>query len=277
MLRSRPPRPAFRYVDEWPWPERGIIATPRHTIKRLINAVVDSGWFGLSPLQTHIVICGFGRAGSTLLQLMVETCVSNVRSFGAERLAASAAQYAFRNHTYMVSKAPFDVFWVDEIRAFYASRRADARFVLTVRDPRAALTSVHPVFPTDQPDGYFANPTEWVAYYEHVRYAQQFDDAMTVKYEDLICRPAEVQRRMTEFIGWHVHLSFDQFHTAAPPNFDRNSLNGLRPLDPSRVDAWRQEKHRARIRRVLCEIPKLPEYLIELGYEHDTKWVRDYL
>jgi hypothetical protein len=207
------------------------------------------------------------------MQLQVETCVSDVRAFGTEVPALAAAQSELRNHSYMVTKNPLDVFLTDEIRAFYAVRRADVRFVLTVRDPRSILTSVH----GNRPGDYYVRPCEWPAYYEHVRYAQQFDDVVTVEYEDLICHSAEVQRRLTDLIGWHVHLPFDQFHTAASPQFDSGALNGLRPLDSTRVASWSQEKHRDRICQVLRELPELPEYLIETGYESDTRWVRDYL
>jgi hypothetical protein len=206
---------------------------------------------------------------------MAETCVSDARTFGAEESVAWV-RYQLTNHPFMITKAPWDVFYLDEIRAHYAARRADARFIVTLRDPRAVLTSIHAGVSAG-PDGYFLDPLRWEAYYQHVCYAQQFADVTTVEYQDLVCRPALVQASLTEFIGWHVHLPFDQFHTAVPSGFVTDHLNGLRPLDPTRVDGWRQEQHRARIQRVLRAIPKLPEYLIEMGYESNTRWVREYL
>jgi hypothetical protein len=235
----------------------------------------DSGWFGRRPLQTHVVICGFERSGSTLLQLMVQSCVADIRTFSAE-MSVAWVRDLLTNHPFLITKAPWDVFYLDEIRAQYSTRPAGVRVVLTVRDPRAILTSVHAKI-TGGSDGYFLNLTRWASYYEHVRYAQQFEDVLTVEYEDVVCRPLEVERRLTEFIGWRVHLPFDKFLTAVPPDFVQIHLNGLRPLDPSRLNAWRAEKHRERIRRALREIPKLPEYLIELGYEPDINWVGDYL
>jgi hypothetical protein len=173
----------------------------------------------------------------------------------------------------MITKDPFDVFSLDEIRAFYATRQAKPRFIVTVRDPRAILTSIH----ANRPGGYYVRPCEILAYCEHVRYAQQFDDVLTVEYRDLVLQPAQVERSLTEFIGWHVHSPFDQFHTVASPDFDSGALNGLRPLDPRRLDAWKQDKHRDRIRQILRELPGLPEYLIETGYESDSSWMREYL
>ena len=36
-------------------------------------------------------------------------------------------------------------------------------------------------------------------------------------------------------------------------------------------------RNTARIRQILREVPQLPEYLIEMGYEPDTSWVSEYL
>jgi hypothetical protein len=276
LSRPRPPRPAFA-DDQWWAPRKGITRPINLGMRRLANATVDRGWFGLRPLRTHVVACGFPRSGSTLLQLMIEACVSDVRTFGHEYGALLAAPYALRNHPYMFTKDPDDIFYLDEIREFYATRRAGVRFILTVRDHRAVLTSIQDVNKTKQPGGYFVEPARWVSYYESVRYAQQFDDVLTVEYEDVVRDPAEVQRTLTEFTGWHFHLPFDQFHTAVPAGFFQPALNGVRPLDPSRLDAWKDEKHKDRIRRLLREIPQLPEQLIDMDYEPDTSWVRDYV
>jgi hypothetical protein len=222
-------------------------------------------------------MCGFQRSGSTLLQLMIEACVRDVRLFNTECSAPEAAQYAWRNHPYMFTKTPWDIFFLDDLRSYYATRRADVRFIVTVRDPRNVLTSSIDTGAVNQPDGYWIDPPRWTAYYEHFHYAQQFDDVLTVEYEDTICQPNVVQRRLAEFIGWQYHASFDQFLTAVPDGFDLHNLNGLRPLDRTGLASWRQEKHRNRIRRVLREIPRLPECVIEMGYESDTSWANEYL
>ena len=274
LARCRPPRPNF--IEDPPIPRKRFLSPVRRRIKQLMFTTIDKGWFGLQPLRSHIVICGFPRridvaavAGGDMRVRRPDLCY--------QASALGATRYALRNHPFMITKDPNDVFFLDEIRAFYATHQADVRFILTVRDPRAVLTSVHGIS-TDQPADYYIPTARWPAYYAHVRYAQQFDGVLTLEYRNLICHPAEVQRRLTEFIGWHVHMPFDQFHTAASPDFrDFGALNGLRPLDPTRLDSWRQEKHRDRIRQILQEIPEMPEYLIEMGYESDSRWVRDYL
>jgi hypothetical protein len=268
-------RPDF--LPDLPWPAPNIIVSVRHRVKRLVNGVVDLGWFGFRPLETHVVVCGFPRSGSTLLQLIVESCVSDLRTFGREYEAVVAAPFALRNHPFMLTKDPDDIFYIDQIRSFYAERRAEVRFVITLRDPRGVLTSVQDYNVTNQPGGYFVEPDRWSYYHDHVRNAQRSDDVVTVEYQDLVCRPDEVQKKLVDFLGWHVHTPFERFDSSAPRKFDDRALNGRRPLDKSRVDAWRAEKHRERICRLLREIPDLPQQLIELGYEFDEAWVRDYL
>jgi hypothetical protein len=239
---------------------------------------VDSGWFGLRALRTHAVICGFPRSGSTLLLLMAETCVADAKTFGTESYALDVARRPFRNHPLMITKHPEDTFNVDEIRAFYARRRADVRFILTVRDPRAILTSRRKGYSDRHPDGYYQAPPAWKVYYEAFRYARQFDGVVVVKFEDLVRDPGDVQRRLTDFVGWTVRIPFDQFHAHASPEFRfGDALNGLRPLDSSRIDAWRKPEHREKIRSILRALPEFPEYLIDLGYEADDSWAREYL
>jgi hypothetical protein len=270
---ARPLPPDFE--APWPEPPRGFIKIAGRGIRKFAHRAIDHGWLGVPRLRTHVVIAGFPRSGSTLLQLMIEACVSDARTFGTE-MSAAWVQHHFTSRPLLITKAPWDVFHLDEIRALYATRRAKARFILTTRDPRAVLTSVHATI-VGGPDGYFLKPAHWLTYYEHLHYAQQYDDVVTIEYEDIVCQPSKVQRRLTEFTGWHVHLPFEQYITAVPPDFATVNLNGLRPLDLTRLEAWRREEHRDRIRQILREIPELPEYLIEMGYESDTNWAKDYL
>lgn len=263
-----PPRPAF--VPQFT-PRRSAIGVLRRRLKSLALATIDKGWFGLTPLRTHVVMCGFPRSGSTLLQLILETCVSGIRTFGRELPAMRAALTASRNHAIMLTKDPFDVFRVDEIRNFYASGSPTLRLILTKRDPRAILVSTH----SRRPGGYYLTCEEWRGYYEHFEYARQGEDTTVVKYESLVQQPAAVEEQLREFIGWTMHCPFDRFHEAIPREFDTAALNGVRPLDPGSIHRWQESKHRERLCRVLQELPELPRLLIDMGYEADTRWVGD--
>jgi hypothetical protein len=271
---ERPPKPA-RALGQMPTPSPTLLAPVRKRVKRVVLQAIDRGWFGLIPLQLHVVICGFPRSGTTLLQLMAEAAFPEARVFGKERSGLAAAQNDWPGrHPLVIAKRPDDIFWIDEIRESYATRgtRARPRFIVSVRDPRAVLTSVHGM----NKSIYWVTVDRWRAVYEHYRYARQFDDVVTVEYRDLVERVLHVQQRMTAFIGHAPARRFDEYQSAVPANFDTLALNGVRPLDPSTLDKWRAPKHRERMRELLRDMPELPDRLVEMGYERDASWVEEY-
>jgi hypothetical protein len=265
-----PAKPGFvpiRTSDRSP-----LLGPLRAAAKRQVLAALDRGWFGATPLRTHLVMCGFPRSGTTLLQLMVETAYPSARTFHRERAALAAVQNTWPGrHEMMITKRPDDIFWLDEVREKYRGRRPKPMFVISVRDPRAVLTSVHVKKP-----GYCVPAAKWRATFEHIQYNLQFDDVITVEYRDVIERPQSVQERLAAFIGASPEGRFDEYLARVPDDFDTTALNGVRALDSSRLDRWRAAKHRSRIQALLRELPELPERLIELGYERDTTWTREY-
>ena len=251
-----------------------LMSPIRRSLKRLYFTSVDNGWFGLTPLKTHVVVCGFPRSGSTLLLLMIETCVANIKVYGQERFAMGYhAMNEFRNHSILVTKKPNDIFNVERIREYYDQQKADVRFILTIRDPRAILTSFHARIGKEN---YYVSPERWRKTYKSIKYASQGEDSLILRFEDLISRPLEIQSHLTKLIGWKVQVPFDQFHTKASSDFKGDALNDLRPLDKKTIQKWRDEEHKERIKMLLKEMPDLPERIIEMGYEKDESWTSDY-
>lgn len=242
-------------------------------VRRLRTMLYDATAGRNASSITHVVICGFPRSGTTLLQLIVESCVENVHIFGKECRALSAAHCVRTDQPFLMSKLPTDVFRVDEIREYYARRDSQVRFVLSLRDPRDVLTSWHARRPERE---YYLEIDRWLPLYEHFCYASQFPDTMVVRYEDVVAVPQEVEKQLREFIGWKWKRPIESFHEAVPEKFETVPLNGLRPMDNTRSGRWKDPKHRDRIRQILREIPELPQHLIELGYETDTSWVDEY-
>lgn len=268
-LGARPSQPSFLRVRDDP---PRLLTPLRRRLRHAYVRASDRGWFGLVPLDTHVVICGFPRSGTTLLQAMLETSAANARSFGKERSGMAVAQYTWPGrHPIVISKKPDDVFKVDEIRDYYRGLQTNVRFVLSVRDPRAVLTSIH-VSKT----GYCVPPVKWRAVDEHIRYQRPQPDVTIVEYRDLVDRPDHVQQQLAAFTGCEIRARFDQFHAAVPSHFDTRALNGVRPVDRRSLDKWRAPEHAARLRELLRELPELPERLIEMGYEPDTSWIREY-
>ena len=225
-------------------------------------------------------MCGFPRSGSTLLQLVAEACYPHARAFHEEKSAINAAKELVRSHALMITKRPSDLFHVDDIRAFYAPLRTRLRFVLTMRDPRATLTSRYSgealTNVTRGPDGFVMSVANWKEWFAHFRYVAESEDSMVVEYSDLVTDPLAVQQRYAEFIEWMPEISFDKFTESVPDGFQTKALNGLRSFDPSNLGRWKQEKYADRIKQILDEMPELPELLIELGYETSLEWASAY-
>ena len=77
--------------DRWPaWQQ------VRRGFQAPIYRFSDTGLFGLKPLQTHILICGFPASGTTLLQLMLEKRLA-VRQNASERNAAGGKPRPIRS------------------------------------------------------------------------------------------------------------------------------------------------------------------------------------
>ncbi len=251
-------------------PRQNLRSRLSRRVRRWLLDAIDAGRWGLTPLQTHVVICGFPRSGTTLLQLMMASCLGGARTFPRERRAQYVAEYALRNHELMISKAPSDLFWVDEIRQQYAERKSTVRFIVLVRDPRDVLTSHH----RNRPGQYYMTPQRWRAFFDHFRYACRFPDVLAIRFEDLVGRTAEVEQKICGFVGREPQRPFACFHEIRVKDFNTTALNGVRPVDISNIGRWRDAKHTQRVRQLLDDLPQLPEWLVEMRYESDTQWVR---
>jgi Sulfotransferase domain len=256
------------FGEQWDWlrrMERGVLMP--------LCRVADTGILGLTPLRLHILICGFPRSGTTMLQMMLENGLPNARRFGREVGGWRAATYSLRNHAIVVSKVPQDVFRLNPLRRFYAGRKAELRIILMVRDPRDVLTSRRK---NGGPAGYVVSSARWQRYYDAFCASREAADAVVVRYEDLVKDVAGQQARIERFTGEKMAVPFEQFHTVERPDFDLQTLNGLRPVESSLLRRWAEAEHRARIEQVLRELPLLPGALIDLGYERDDAWADAY-
>ena len=237
-----------------------------------VAAMKDAGWLSGAPVRQHVVICGFPRSGTTLCQLMLESCLDNVATWGRERRALEIARCGRRTHSVIVTKRPKDLFLIPEIQHWYSQRGTDVRFLLMHRDPRAVLTSKH----FSRPDEYFLSIREWTHYFAHWKWSVGLPDVLSVSYEDLVLDPDRTESRIRQFTGLHGGRPFRDFQRHVPEGFDLRALNGLRSLDSARLNSWRDEAHRDRIMELRTELPQLQESLVMMGYESDNSWSHDY-
>jgi len=232
--------------------------------------IADTGVLGLTPLRTHILVCGFPRSGTTLLQLMLENALPEARRFGRETAGWRAATYAWRNHPIIISKMPHDLFRLAALRNFYSGRPATLKILLVLRDPRDVLTSQRKF---GGPEGYCVSSQRWRNYYNAFVAERQREDCLVVRYEDLVADRDQLQRKIEQFTGETMRIPFSDFHSIDRPDFEADTLNGLRPVETNLVRRWAAPESRERIAQVLDELPELPEALIDLGYEANTDWI----
>ncbi|MGV3516391.1 sulfotransferase family protein [Luteitalea sp.] len=272
----RPDPPSF-FRFRTPAPAAPLRRWLRRSALRLMDAGVLPG---LRPLRTHVVICGFPRSGSTLLQLVAETCYPEARTYREEKSAFNAERELRRDSPLVITKQPSDLFQVDDILDFYRGLRPQAKLVLTTRDPRAILTSRYSgkasANVTRGPDGYVMSSGIWREWFAHFEYARQRYTPLVVEYADLVRTPGDVERAFSSYIGWKPTVPFDQFLGNIPGDFETKALNGVRAFDPSNLTRWQAPEHAGRIAALLDEMPDLPELLIRLGYETDTTWTAAY-
>jgi hypothetical protein len=255
--------------DRWPVWQR-----VRRGFQSPIYRIADTGLLGLTPLQKHILICGFPAAGTTLLQLMLETGLPKARRFGKERSGWKAATYSLRNHSILISKQPRDIFRLAPLREFYETHPAELRIILMQRDPRDLLTAERKRGGEIQ---YCASSKDWKGYYTYFLRERDSADSLVVKYEELVSDCMGEQRRIEAFVGEPMQMAFDKCTAKVREDFDVTTLCGVREVESSRVSRWRADVHRQRLAQMLKELPDLPEAVRQLGYETDDTWTADYV
>lgn len=233
----------------------------------------------------NIAICGYPRSGSTMLYNMLRWSVTGY-SFTDRELSAVKALPGMPWPA--ITKYPSDCFYREEIQAIDPA----VRFVVTIRDPRSVLCSKHvstgDIYKVSWDRTYFggsaSKPLRRVRRKPAGHYnahwglldwdaaLEALPDPVVVKYEDLVRDPEIVQGWLGEALGLDYRASFAGFHEADIPEKLAYQMNGVRPVETTRIDSWMD--HPERIRQQFDECPALHEIVIRRGYEKDTAWIR---
>lgn len=165
-----------------------------------------------------------------------------------------------------LTKKPPDTVRIE--RAFQADEKLNV--IAMVRDPRAVITSRHPDFP----DVYFSGFQRWLDYQRVIERNSDHPRWLAVRYEDLLTDPAASQALIEAKFGFlEPRRAFGDFPDGADvPARAGISLNGIRPLEPGRAFAWREQL--PRVRAQLDAHPEMQEQLELLGYETGAAWAR---
>lgn len=235
--------------------------------------------------QKQVIICGFSRSGSTLLYNMLRYAA------GADVLApeheTSAMAILAEDAGAALTKRPLDVFRIGELRKTNAERK-DLRLIIVVRDPRALVSSVHQNVPMQWFQGFdhcflmaesglsFCNPGVIATHLAASEACRSGLPVMVCRYEELLAAPELMQKRIAEFTGFEMQRNFANFHSSDIPLRLQGPLNGVRPIDLSRLRPWLADTAAAeRVVRQFRLAPQLFDVLAAWGYESKHDWFHD--
>ena len=209
--------------------------------------------------RLHIV--GSPRSGTTLIMELFVTCF---QSNGFCEHEMSIFDEPELETGLFLSKQPTDVKYIEKV--FKSDPNLFVVYIL--RDPRSVITSIH----ISKPHEYFCNYRIWKECNDAAQRIMDSPRFLTVRYEDLVQNPNEVQRQIVEkFPLLKKKCDFSGFEKFSNPSRQSlNALSGLRPICADRVNAW--QKHLPRIKSELNKHPQMLKDLIENGYETDNSW-----
>jgi hypothetical protein len=224
-----------------------------------------------------IVISGFPRSGSTLLYNMLRTTVVGFDFYEREWPAMKALEDCAQDGRHRISKRPMDIISARDIEARARELNVRMYFVLTFRDPRGVLTSIHAnsegrykvnwdySLKTSHKDGVCGRTPGLIENYRACRacWERKGGNPPVVFYEDLVTDPDRVQWTLGGECALKYEGRFQDFHRTPPPDFLTHQMNGLRPVEPSRIDAWKEHPERVREQFEAC--PELNEVMEWLG------------
>jgi hypothetical protein len=231
--------------------------------------------------KKQVVICGFSRSGSTLLYNMFRYAAPDV--LAPERESSAMALLA-EDAAAVLTKRPLDVFRIAELRRVNAERK-DLRLVITVRDPRSLVSSIHERAPMQwfqgfdhsflvAPDGLsFCNPGVLSMHRASSDACRSGLPTIVCRYEELVADPKRVQTRLAEFTGFDMRHEFAEFHSSPIPEQLQPQLNGVRSIDQNRLFPWAADTAVAeRVVRQFRLSPQLFDVMEAWGYERNRNW-----
>ena len=252
------------------------------------------------PRDRQLVVCGFPRAGTSLLYNMLSATLPGFRFAAFEQ----AAQKTLPAPGSRASKWPMDVLRLPKtVAANKKGLKKKLLAIAVVRDLRDVITSVHP----NAPDRYFCGYADrWsprgthpytlvatdqgvAAVHDAIEAAMSLDGVRTVRvdYEALVADADAVQADLSKRLGLRFDGRFSEY-TSRP---DRHAFRyagakkavdparGEREnaaVDPARTGRWRRPEHAARIVQQFTAHPELFGLLRHYGHEADDAWFAPY-
>lgn len=218
-----------------------------------------------AKIRVHIVGCG-PRTGTTLMAEMAIACFEiDLYTEHEDPIYTRPTQPA----NIFLTKRPRDIL----VAGPMLSLLPNLYVIYMLRDPRDTITSKH----RKDPDRYWASLRYWKAYTPYGRKLQNHPRFMTVRYEDLVKKPDEVQAYLMQRMPFlQQRAAFSRYHEFAKPSKQSlDALRGMRPVASTSVGKWRNHLPRVAGQLKLHGEKAIAKDLIEYGYESDDSWLNE--
>lgn len=242
--------------------------------------------------QSHIIICGFPRSGTSLLYNMMSATLCGYKFTEFEKYSI---HYLHKLGNY-ITKAPMDVLHVKYLDSLNSNGKKLV-VLLVVRDIRDIITSRHPIFTDEFFIGYDHSwwPqdqkfTEWgydapgiLEIHSAMIEAIHFPYSMLVRYEDLVKHPDIVQRNIRDMFDLNFCSNFHGYHQKSEKHAyryegefaakDQSLVREGKQVTGERVARWKKDKQQvARVKQQFAMCSELFGILEYYGYETDSSW-----
>jgi len=214
--------------------------------------------------NAHIIVCGFPRAGVSLLYYMLAWALPDE----FKRYPRQTSAFRVLNDPGpKLTFAPSDLFWIKEL----AIRSSDVRFLVVVRDPRGVLTSKDSSgqYCIDWDKSALPNILGLKQFYEMAVSDAVLSNELVYRtsFEDIVCHSQPMRERISTFLGIRLYGIFEEFHL-------RKDHQHLKPLDFSRVHRWKNDKgDMDRVHNQITRFPEIKIALDVLGYSGGRSWL----
>lgn len=219
--------------------------------------------------MSNILLCGMGRSGSTLLYNMMRSSIEGYTFYDRE---ISILNVPKGNRC---TKQPANVYSLDLI----VKTTPGVKIILCIRDPRSVLTSkmrwnsqwYKQSWNETRRNG---EPHKKGLIHVHRACKEALKyDPFICKYEDLVTDPEGVQSRMKDKFNLSLCGNFRDFHEHYVPRRLRAQMHGIRPVERTRIDEWKN--HPERIKEQFRQCPELFDAVEFWGYEKDKTWYKE--
>jgi hypothetical protein len=214
------------------------------------------------PRRIHIV----GSSPRTGTTLLVELMLAGFVIDHSSEHERSIFQPAPPEVDLYLSKLPRDAL----VAARVLDVDPDLWILHMVRDPRDVVVSRH----IQRPDRFWTTLRIWHRYRKAVLRAEGHPRFLTLRYEDLVQNPDDVQKKISEFMPFlEQRHSFSSFHRfSAPSGATIDALGGVRPISNDSIGRWREAL--PRLKAQLERHGSIDADLRGLGYETSDDWKR---